>query len=657
MGNAKTKLGQEALTTRESIPRSGSMPATRSARSKSLAEMRFAGNLAVQHLFETGAIRAKLSVGSPGDTFELEADRMAEAALSSSPTGKVQQKCSACAKGASCSDCEATGKIQAKARAGQTPHIAPAAETRIEALHGGGQPLSSTVRRFFEPRFGRDFSDVRVHTDDHASESAAAIRAKAYTAGRDIAFSAGEYEPESAEGRRLISHELAHVAQGGRAVRRQPNDEDQEEKSVHGPNWPSLLSMDYSGPEVCGGQPCITDEQIYAVTTYSAEIEALEAEATKDTTPVGVVGPFVVAVATTRAPAPAAPAKTSPPGTPKVVQGSGDETVIDSTYSMANRTGYQPTGMGKDTLSGVEEMTLVAHANQQVVALGVQHLSPSDLAQSLVDAGWRGGTLRLAACQTGICAAGNSYAQSLANELFTRGAETVVIAPKGNTNIVAGSHGLPQVRSLATGGGKPQLLAPGKGWDYFTAEEPTGWQYNKGWLSPKGWRGPVTSGAKMGAMIALSIIHGKAVAERTRQETEATGFSAPGPTGDLGYDLGAWFLDPTDEASRSIPFSERFEMTKMRETMRQAANRMQPGEYYECSWTTSDGEDTFGTPMYRRFYAKYRKGANGYWYTISCEDCEGDDFPPDLNKIINPDLSDDEIREYLKLPSPFSNLA
>ena len=98
-------------------------------------------------------------------------------------------------------------------------------------------------------------------------------------------------------------------------------------------------------------------------------------------------------------------------------------------------------------------------------------------------------------------------------------------------------------------------------------------------------------------------------------------------------------------------------MSAWRQTIKEAAERKKPGEYYECSWTTSDGEDTFGTPEYRKFYAKYRKGANGYWYTISCEDCEGEDFPPDLNKIIDPKVSDEEISVYLELPGPWSDLA
>src|SRR5262249_21219976 len=76
------------------------------------------------------------------------------------------------------------------------------------------------------PRFGRDFSQVRVHSNAKASSAAASIDARAFTVGRDIVFGAGEYAPNGAAGRTLISHELAHVVQQGDAasamIRRQP---------------------------------------------------------------------------------------------------------------------------------------------------------------------------------------------------------------------------------------------------------------------------------------------------------------------------------------------------------------------------------------------------------------------------------------------------
>ena len=81
-----------------------------------------------------------------------------------------------------------------------------------EVLRSPGEPLDPATRAFFEPRFGHDFSQVRVHTDTRAAESARAVKALAYTVGRDVVFGAGQYSPATA-GRPLLAHELAHVVQ------------------------------------------------------------------------------------------------------------------------------------------------------------------------------------------------------------------------------------------------------------------------------------------------------------------------------------------------------------------------------------------------------------------------------------------------------------
>ena len=81
----------------------------------------------------------------------------------------------------------------------------------------GGTALPNEVRAYFEPRFGRDFSQVRVHADGVAAVGAQAVQARAFTFGRDIVFGADEYSPATAEGKRLVAHELTHVVQQGAA--------------------------------------------------------------------------------------------------------------------------------------------------------------------------------------------------------------------------------------------------------------------------------------------------------------------------------------------------------------------------------------------------------------------------------------------------------
>jgi hypothetical protein len=85
-----------------------------------------------------------------------------------------------------------------------------------EVLQMPGEPLPASIRAEMEARFGADFRDVRVHDGAAAAASAAAIHAKAYTVGRDIAFGAGHYAPQTPGGEHLLAHELAHVVQQSR---------------------------------------------------------------------------------------------------------------------------------------------------------------------------------------------------------------------------------------------------------------------------------------------------------------------------------------------------------------------------------------------------------------------------------------------------------
>ncbi len=78
---------------------------------------------------------------------------------------------------------------------------------------GGGSPLDKDTRQSMESGFGHDFSDVRVHTDARAGESAKAVNAQAYTVGSDIVFQPGKYAPETHEGKHMLAHELTHVVQ------------------------------------------------------------------------------------------------------------------------------------------------------------------------------------------------------------------------------------------------------------------------------------------------------------------------------------------------------------------------------------------------------------------------------------------------------------
>ena len=82
-----------------------------------------------------------------------------------------------------------------------------------DVLRSPGEPLDAAARAFMEPRFGHDFSQVRIHADAKAAESAQVVNAVAYTVGSSIVFGRGQFAPHTAKGRRLLAHELAHTVQ------------------------------------------------------------------------------------------------------------------------------------------------------------------------------------------------------------------------------------------------------------------------------------------------------------------------------------------------------------------------------------------------------------------------------------------------------------
>jgi hypothetical protein len=171
---------------------------------------RTAGNQAVQHLLKSRVLQAKLKISRPNDVYEQEADRVAEQVMNM-PDPKIQRQQPHVTPLIQRQVLEEKEEIvQAKNNTGQSPTVTPSIESRISELQSGGQPLDPATRAFFEPRFGQDFSGVRIYTDAKAAE---VVNAKAFTVGQNITFGAGKYSLESSEGRRLLAHELTHVVQ------------------------------------------------------------------------------------------------------------------------------------------------------------------------------------------------------------------------------------------------------------------------------------------------------------------------------------------------------------------------------------------------------------------------------------------------------------
>jgi len=161
-------------------------------------------------------LQAKLTIGAVNDPLEHEADAVAERVKRMQEPGQVSRDAKPRIN-RKCAECESEEKLQPKVADG-TVDESEAPATVDAALRSPAQPLNPASRAFFEPRFGTDFSDVRIHSGEAAARSARDVGARAYTVGRNVVFGEGQYQPHADGGRRLLAHELVHTVQQG-AVR------------------------------------------------------------------------------------------------------------------------------------------------------------------------------------------------------------------------------------------------------------------------------------------------------------------------------------------------------------------------------------------------------------------------------------------------------
>lgn len=173
------------------------------------------------------AFQPKLAINVPGDQYEQEADRLADFAVSGrnrtppkAPSAAVVSPLQRDEKAAPLKQ-TAQEPVWRKAT-GPSASVGTAPPIVHEVVESPGQPLDRFTRGFMESRLAHNFGGVRIHADARAAESARAVNALAYTVGRHVVFGAGQYAPESEQGKRLLAHELVHTAQqaGARSLRR-----------------------------------------------------------------------------------------------------------------------------------------------------------------------------------------------------------------------------------------------------------------------------------------------------------------------------------------------------------------------------------------------------------------------------------------------------
>ncbi|MNQ73827.1 hypothetical protein D3C85_885710 [compost metagenome] len=144
-----------------------------------------------------GEASPSLAISDPSDSSEREADQVAHAVMAADGTPGISRL--------------ASGIQRFSGDVGGQSIVAP--ESVNQTLAGPGRPLEPALRRYMEPRFDYDFSQVRVHLGNQAERSAREIDADAYAVGRDLVFGAGKYAPATSAGKHLIAHELTHVVQ------------------------------------------------------------------------------------------------------------------------------------------------------------------------------------------------------------------------------------------------------------------------------------------------------------------------------------------------------------------------------------------------------------------------------------------------------------
>jgi Domain of unknown function (DUF4157)/Lysine-specific metallo-endopeptidase len=146
-------------------------------------------------------LQTKLRINEPGDEYEQEADRVAEQVMRMTAPGKKADATT-----------PRTPLVQWKMNASGAG-ISTAPQIVYDVLASPGQPLDAGTRAFFEPRFGHNFSQVRVHSDARSAHSARAVDALAYTVGHDIVLGENQRKSDSGTNMRLFAHELSHVIQ------------------------------------------------------------------------------------------------------------------------------------------------------------------------------------------------------------------------------------------------------------------------------------------------------------------------------------------------------------------------------------------------------------------------------------------------------------
>ena len=241
--------------------------------------------------------------------------------------------------------------------------VTPDVESAVGQMRGGGQQLDVATREMMEPRFGHDFSQVRIHTGERAAVAAGALDALAFTVGHDIAFAAGRYQPGSDTGRELLAHELTHTIQqagGAPRVQRQ-RDDGTAPGSAPGGGARRMIRRGSVGDDVRdaqqllnqhGAAPPLVLDGIFGPLTNAATVAFQNAHGLA---PDGIIGPLTWGALESQAPGPQ-PVPPGPQPVPPGPQPSAERWTAEDRAMIA--AGTQPGVLTAHQASRVEPAVL-----------------------------------------------------------------------------------------------------------------------------------------------------------------------------------------------------------------------------------------------------------------------------------------------------------
>jgi hypothetical protein len=638
------------------------------------------------------SIQPKLEISAPGDRFEQEADRVA-AQVMRMPEPQRQR---ACAYGGECPKCQQEqpghnhGRLQTR-RAQDSDTGQMAAPPIVHgAIAAPGQPLDSATRAFFEPRFGYDFSTVRVHSGAAAEQSASNVNALAYTVGRDIVFGAGRFTPGTQAGRWLIAHELAHVVQNGAgapaAIRRKVPGAQCTGVRITLPN--TIVFEGNQGSVAATVKTTLTPSD----TPYSIEYNPGEGQfSIKPGEKVVVLDvsltnkpqnqiDLYIAYRDSLTSKPAGLEVFSSSATavggmdPRHARGYGGEQSMGFGYSEqkgwiliegpSGAAGHGVTTSGfdgvtysvkADELHLIDNKSLKAETVRSATAITKNLLKNLDgligKVEGMKDMPSQPRILQLLKQMRSAVAAGTKLpnntklivtgeggqAKGVSESLEKLGVE---FREPGTTDLPPAN--VPEEASVTPETtGKPGTTAAPEG---VTGENVTPVETPEEFTpAPEGE--PGVGGGLFGFFFPLigSIIHQKAVERRIEEKAHKEGYvprGAPSGEGFL-YDLGSFFLDPGNDADKAVSLDKRFDLPVWRQHIREVSAGKRPGETLKMQWDVGKCSfDFLGRQEVDTKYVTYKKQPDGSW-KVESGDASG---TPDLNDIISPAVGDEKIK-------------